>query len=238
MGAAASISDTYAEVIMKAETDSEKLELFNKIQKEIRDKESAAQKIQARVRGNATRTVRVKQNAAAQRIQARVRGNNSRTIANKDDDLCTVFAKFSNFGKSKKQIKDGSSIDGTRFRKMLKNSGLLSKKKFNRTSCDILFKKFAPKKSLTFEDFISKVIPEIAKAWGIDEKEVEEKIRHGECRNSGTKAEYSKFYDNKDTWTGVATRGGPSTNDNVITLSKMMDRSSADVRGIGANSGR
>jgi len=217
MGVAASISKEYAEVIMKADSDAEKLKLFNKIQEEVN----------------------IKQNKAALTIQARARGRAARTIVESGDDLPKVFAKFSNFGKSKNQKTDGSTIDGTRFRKMLKNSGILHKKKFNSTSCDMLFTKCVEKgaKKLTFQDFVAKAIPEISKALGIEEGEVAYKIAHGNPKNTGTKAEFSKFYDDMSTWTGVATRGGPSTNDHVITLSSMMDRKAGDVRGVGPNSG-
>ena len=52
-------------------------------------------------------------------------------------------------------------------------------------------------------------------------------------KNSGTKADYSKFHDDRSTWTGVALEGGPSTNDSRVTLQSQADRDNkADVRGV------
>ena len=52
-------------------------------------------------------------------------------------------------------------------------------------------------------------------------------------KNSGTKADYSKFHDDKTTWTGVALEGGPTTIDHKPTLQSQANRdNSADVRGV------
>lgn len=50
-------------------------------------------------------------------------------------------------------------------------------------------------------------------------------------QSSGTVAEANKFHDDKSLYTGVHANGGPCTKDNTITLSTLMDRSPADVRG-------
>lgn len=48
--------------------------------------------------------------------------------------------------------------------------------------------------------------------------------------SSGTVAQANKFHDDKSLYTGVY-KAGPSTIDNVITLSNLADRSPADARG-------
>ncbi len=48
---------------------------------------------------------------------------------------------------------------------------------------------------------------------------------------SGTVADPNRFHDDKSTYTGVYSRGGPTKIDNVITQENLLDRSSADVRG-------
>lgn len=55
----------------------------------------------------------------------------------------------------------------------------------------------------------------------------------------GTKAEANKFHDDKNLYTGVHAKGGPSTVDrnNVHDISQTLDRSGADVRGINHNLG-
>ncbi|GAQ86335.1 hypothetical protein KFL_002830120 [Klebsormidium nitens] len=45
-------------------------------------------------------------------------------------------------------------------------------------------------------------------------------------------AEPNKFHDDKSLYTGTHVQGGPTNVDNVITLSNLADRSSADVRGL------
>lgn len=50
---------------------------------------------------------------------------------------------------------------------------------------------------------------------------------------AGTKAEATRFHDDKDAYTGVHAHGGPSTvdTDKVADISQTLDRTAADVRG-------
>lgn len=50
---------------------------------------------------------------------------------------------------------------------------------------------------------------------------------------AGTKAEATRFHDDKEAYTGVHAHGGPSTidTDKVADISQTLDRSAADVRG-------
>ena len=57
--------------------------------------------------------------------------------------------------------------------------------------------------------------------------------RVADPKNSGTRADYSKFHDDRSTWTGVALEGGPSTIDGNPTLASQANRDNkADVRGV------
>lgn len=220
-GASTALNESKRKEIKNAKTDEEKLKLFEEFQKRIIEDELKHQH--------------------AGKIQKVVRGKNARKVAKSGDDLQIVFAKFANFGKSKNQKGPGDSIDSTRFRKMMKDSKLIHKKKFKNVDCDMCHTKCKTKgeKLMTFTEFLEKALPIIAEKHGVEEGEIAFMITNsGPSKSGTTKADYSKFYDDKSTWTGVATRGGPSTDDKVLTLSKMMDRSDADVRGIGSNSGR
>jgi len=221
MGAGASTQDRslIREKLKSATTADEKIAIVDEIQKLLLNQE---------------------REKAACTIQAAERGRAERKVAKKGDDLKSVFAKFANYGKSSMQKNDGQSIDSTHFRKMLKDSKLIHNKKFNGNACDTMHVSCRKKgeKTLDYTDFVEKVIPKLAEVWGVEPDEIVARITNGGPKCNGTKAGFSKFYDDKTTWTGVATRGGPSTNDNRITLSTMMDRSPADARGIGANSGR
>jgi len=211
--------------MMKASTDAEKLALFNELQIKLKSGSKPSKSDE--------------RHKAASKLQARQRGKMARSVARGGDDLKAVFRKFATFGKSKRQAGSGDAIDSSRFRKMLKESKVICKK-FNNTDSDMTHTSCKTKgqKTLTFDEFLNKALPKIAAKLGVEEGEVAFKISNGGPQNSGTKAEYSKFYDDKKTWTGVATRGGPSTSGDQITLSGMMDRSGADARGVGSNSGR
>jgi hypothetical protein len=49
---------------------------------------------------------------------------------------------------------------------------------------------------------------------------------------SGTRAEATRFHDDKSHYTGVHAHGGPSTVDRGQDLSDLADRSAANVRGV------
>ena len=50
---------------------------------------------------------------------------------------------------------------------------------------------------------------------------------------TGTKAQANKFHDDKDQYTGVHARGGPSVvdTDKIADIGQILDRTEADVRG-------
>ena len=51
--------------------------------------------------------------------------------------------------------------------------------------------------------------------------------------SAATKTQYSRFHDDKSTYTGVHKRGGPSTYDGNKDICALLDRSPADIRGRG-----
>jgi len=236
MGAGASVESLQSEwgpQILKAKSRQQKLELFQQMTRIVQQSGMA------------------KQDQAAQKLQALQRGKLARNPVKGGMDLKGAFATFSNFGKSAKQKGAGDMIDNSRFRKMLKNAKIVHGKGMKKIKGKMtgnqsdqmhvgLCKKGtkSAKKNLHFDDFLLLAVPAIAE---IIKKEPEEVCalicQNGKPKNSGTKAAYNKFYDDKSTRTGVATRGGPSNVDNKITLSTMCDRSDADVRGLGKNNG-
>lgn len=126
-------------------------------------------------------------------------------------------------------------LDGSKFNKLAKECGLVDKK-FTSTSVDMIFSKVKPKgqKKISYELFLE-ALRHMAEQKGA----ALEQIMHvvavtGGPKNSGTKAEYNRFFDDKSTYgQGVHANGGPSTNDNAITLSNLTDRDNkADVRGV------
>ncbi len=144
-GASTALDQKKREEIKNAKTDEEKLKLFEEFQKRIVEDEL--------------------KHHHARKIQKVARGRATRTVAKNGDYLMIVFAKFANFGKSKNQRGAGDAIDSTRFRKMIKESKLLHKKKFSNTDCDMTHTKCRSKgeKLLTFTEFLEKALPIIAK---------------------------------------------------------------------------
>jgi len=235
MGAGASAQHkSWATQILAAESRQQKLEVMAKLTRAIR---------------NASVT---KEDHAASKLQAMQRGKNTRNPVKGGMDLKAVFSMFANYGKSSHQKGPGDMIESSKFRKMMKNSNFICKgmtikkkdkgRKINGNMCDQEFAeycqkgKFSTKKKLHYNDFIAVGVPQLAVLLtGGDKEEFCQLLASNgkpKAASGGTKAEYTKFYDDKSTWTGVATRGGPSTTGDQITLSGMMNRKEAGVRGV------
>jgi len=198
-------SQGFYKLVMGAKSNEEKLAVFEKIKTEVA-RYFAAAKIQAAARGH----------------QARAPQSGA--------DLKTVFLKYCRYGKGTGATQ--TELDGKRFNKFCKENKLLHRKKFNGNACDLLFTSIKPKgaKVIDFSTFKDRGLPAIAQKLGITLDEVLSRV--GGPQSSGTKAQYNKFHDDKSTWgAGVAAHGGPSTNDQKITLSNLADRSEADIRG-------
>lgn len=158
----------------------------------------------------------------------------------------------------------GQYLNSKQFMKMLKNAKFVGKfgKKYKKSShkiqpgvVDTEFAEYckkgmdgkeggtgkSTKKELHYDDFVIIGVPQLSDLLKLDPEDFCARLcQNGKPKLTGvTKVDKkgSKFYDDKSTWTGVATRGGPSTVDNNMTLSTMCDRSPADVRGLGSNKG-
>ena len=129
-------------------------------------------------------------------------------------------------------------MESKQFSKLVKECKLLDKK-FTNNDVDIVFAKVKVKgsKTISFGDF-QNALAEIAKKKGTTKENVVAAIeKHGGATYAGTKADYVKFHDDKNLYTGVYARGGPSTVDAgrggmVSDISQTCNRSAADVRGV------
>lgn len=125
-------------------------------------------------------------------------------------------------------------MDNRQFAKLARDTGILDKK-LTAADVDLIFNKVKANPSIRKIQFyqFEEAISHFAKKKGCkDEDIVEALLKKGVPTSSGTKAGFVKFHDDKSTYTGVHTKGGPTTVDNVITLSNLADRTKADVRGV------
>ena len=129
-------------------------------------------------------------------------------------------------------------MESKQFSKLIKECKLTDKK-FGINDIDIVFAKVksGKVKTITFAEF-QKALDEIAKKKGTTKEAIENQIKsHGGATYTGTKADYVKFHDDKNLYTGVYARGGPTTVDAgrggmVSDISQTCNRSAADVRGV------
>jgi hypothetical protein len=141
--------------------------------------------------------------------------------------LKEVFLSFCSIGKSEMSNKE--------YAKLNKDCGLLDKK-YTTTDVDIYFTKIKDKSSkvITYDQF-NEGLKLAATKKGITYDDIVSKIRSaGGPSFTGTKAEYVKFHDDKNLYTGVYAKGGPTNVDkqNVHDIAQTCDRTSADVRGV------
>ena len=128
-----------------------------------------------------------------------------------------------------------SEMDGKTFAKMAKDTKLLDKK-LTTTDVDLIFAKIKDKsqRTIMYEQF-KKGVEEFAKKKGITFDDcVSSILAVGGPQFQGTKADYVKFHDDKNLYTGVHLNGGPDTGGSgkIGDLSQLADRSQADVRGV------
>ncbi len=127
-------------------------------------------------------------------------------------------------------------MDGRTFAKLTKDTKLQDKK-LTSTDVDLIFAKVKGIRTLTFDQF-KKALEEVAKKKGVSFEAIQSQI----CKSDGpqyegTKADYVKFHDDKNLYTGVYANGGPTTVDigaggKISDLSQLADRSAANVRGV------
>jgi len=146
----------------------------------------------------------------------------------KSHTLEEVFLSFSG-GKAEMSNKEWLKVN--------KDCGLLDKK-YTTTDVDINFTKIKNKtsKTITCKQFYDGL------KLASDKKGMDfEKLQEHVCNSSGpifkgTKADYVKFHDDKNLYTGVYAKGGPTNLDTkagtISDISQLCDRTDADVRGV------
>ena len=145
-------------------------------------------------------------------------------------DIKTAFTAFASFG-SASQV---TEMDNSHFSKMCKECKIVDKH-FTTTDVDLLFNKIKAKgaRKISLGQFRDGAIPEIAAKKKCSAEEIEAKILASSPASHSTKAEATKFHDDKNQYTGVHKAGGPTTIDRDSgNLSGIVDRRvSSDIRG-------
>jgi len=143
-------------------------------------------------------------------------------------DLQSVFLQFSAGAKE---------IDGKVFAKLAKDCSIVNKQ-CTTTDIDLIFAKVKDKGSrkITFAQFQA-AVDLCAEKRGLSGAEMETTILFsGGKRLTGTQAEKVKWHDDKELYTGVYAKGGPTNVDTgrarVDDISSLCDRGAADVRGV------
>ena len=125
-------------------------------------------------------------------------------------------------------------MEGRTFVKLFKDNKMVDNH-LTTTDLDIIFAKVKAKteKKITLPQF-TEAVRLCAEKKKMTSDELVAKISSEGPKFDGTKADYVKFHDDKTTYTGVHTKGGPSNvdNDKVSDISKICNREQADVRGI------
>ena len=175
------------------------------------------------------------QEKAATRIQNIHRANSAKrkvaTEAN-DESLRAVFHAYASFGHRNETVYE---MEGKNFIKMCKETKLLGKR-LTTTDCDLIFTSVKAKgsKKITYAQWRA-ALKKCSEKLGMDlAKVLKQIVVHGVPGNSGTQAQYNKFYDDKSTWgQGVHSHGGPEVLSSGPTLASQANRSNkADVRGV------
>uniref|UniRef100_A0A0A9W6G5 Tubulin polymerization-promoting protein family member 2 n=1 Tax=Lygus hesperus TaxID=30085 RepID=A0A0A9W6G5_LYGHE len=131
------------------------------------------------------------------------------------------FEAFASFGGS-----PSKDMDNSHFSKMLKECKIIGKS-FTSTDADLLFNKIKAKgaRKLTYDEFKTKGITEIATKMKKQPADIEAMITSSSPEAHGTKADNVKFHDDKTLYTGVYKAGGPTNVDrNAGSLSGVVDR--------------
>lgn len=122
-------------------------------------------------------------------------------------DLKAVFTQFCG---------TNPTMDGKSFAKMAKDTKILDKK-LTATDIDLIFAKAKAKteRRINYDEFL-KAVSLCAEKKGISGDDLAGAIvASGGPKFAGTKADAVKFHDDKDQYTGVHAKGGPTTVDSV-----------------------
>ncbi|GMH71210.1 hypothetical protein TrLO_g8584 [Triparma laevis f. longispina] len=153
------------------------------------------------------------------------------TTSSLEDHLYTNFCSFCD-------TKGGEpKLHSAGFLKFCKDMKIVGKG-FTSTDVDLIFQKSKSggnyAKTISYKEFRQVAIPLTAQRRKVTEQallercsKVKGKVLHG------TVAEANRFHDDKSTYTGVYKAGGPTHNDNAITLEMLADRSNpGSIRGV------
>lgn len=131
-------------------------------------------------------------------------------------------------------------MDGKSWAKMCKDIKLIDKK-LTGTDVDLIFAKSKAKtdRRVTFDQWLT-ALGHCADKKGCSLDDVKAKV--GASKGpilAGTKAEATRFHDDKANYTGVHAHGGPSTGGDgtIHDISQTLDRTEADVRGVKTGGG-
>lgn len=128
-------------------------------------------------------------------------------------------------------------MNGRTFVKIFQDNHLIGKD-LQSTDLDIIFSKIKTKGTLKINlSQFKEGVREAAEKKKVDLSSLCEKLAAGTGpKLHGTKAQHVELHDNKDTYTGVYARGGPTTvdkgNNKVSDLSELTNRKDANVRGV------
>ena len=147
-----------------------------------------------------------------------------------NNQLIKAFEDYSGLSRSV-----GIGLESSKFRKLCKDSRLFDRG-FTEPDADLIFTKVkGGKNKIDFNEF-KEAIRLVATKKGVDIKILADQIYQASQSGpslSGTVAMPNKFHDDVRTYTGVHKAGGPTTIDHDKQgLENLLDRSSADVRGL------
>lgn len=121
-----------------------------------------------------------------------------------------VFDLFLHFSPS-------GAMDSRTFVKLMKDTKSMKKNKFTATDADLIFSKHKTKqgagvKSLNFFVFRHDMVPDIVAKMGVEVEKYIDKLSkcEGPSLHGVTHAGANRFHDDKSTYTGAHTQGGPS----------------------------
>lgn len=218
MGASASMNTSM--------TDAEKVKAFNELAANYAALSDGTIKPEVKASVEAALAAAKGQGTAASPPKAK----KSSPAKAKAQNASTIEEVFVNFCKVYRQ----DQMTNTIFAKFCKDTkGILDKKKFQAQNIDMVWSKAAGKNKKVGCDVFKKCLEQIAVLKGQDYATFEAFVLDkAKVKNSGTVGE-SKFYDDKNLWTGVATKGGPDNSITKTDLSALADRDNkADVRGM------
>eukprot|EP00873_Tetraselmis_striata_P017380 jgi/Tetstr1/437644/TSEL_026311.t1 len=151
--------------------------------------------------------------------------------------LQRVFLAFANYGKGSADLL--YDMDSKAFAKLAKDCSLVTKQ-CTPTDVDLFFTKVKEKgeRRIDFRQF-NVALDLMADKKGKSRDYVINKVLEaGGPTSNATQAQFSRFHDDKSTYTGVYKNGGPTNYDGKKDLAELMDRTPGNVRGVSEGFGK